>query len=147
MKRNPLLIILIFFIFFVPIGKTYSGVGLNEQEIERVRAFKQLIQEVDKKSLQQTIDDLEETGNPLLNLQIKEAMAKTYADIVREQNVTDPEQKEWLYSMVAMNMAYLQFGAMQDASDNGLNSLIRRKLKQYLPTSIFTQPGFHFSPG
>ena len=74
-------------------------------------------------------------------------MAKTYADIVREINVEGQKKKEWLYSMVCLNMAYLQFGGSQgkSGSTTELNRLIRQKLKKYLPPELLKQPGFAYS--
>ena len=74
-------------------------------------------------------------------------MAKTYADIVREVNVEGKKKKEWLYSMVCLNMAYLQFGGSQgkSGSTTELNRLIRRKLKGYLPPNALKRDGFFYS--
>ena len=71
-------------------------------------------------------------------------MAKTYTDIVREINVKGQKKKEWLYSMVCLNMAYLQFGGSQGkyGSTTELNRLIRKKLKEYLPGDVFKQSGY-----
>jgi hypothetical protein len=114
------------------------------QDIERVKAVKAFLYSIDTKSLQETIDELEKTRHPQINLQIREAMAKTYTDIVREINVKGQKKKEWLYSMVCLNMAYLQFGGSQgkSGSTTELNRLIRRKLKEYLPSNVLEQPGF-----
>ncbi len=121
---------------------------LTAQEIERVKAVKQLLYGIDTQSLQQTIDALEKTRYPQINLIIREAMAKTYTEIAREYNVVGQKKKEWLYSMVGLNMAYLQFeGTHQGApgSTTSLNRLIRRKLKEYLPPHVLKQPGFLYS--
>ncbi len=120
---------------------------LTPQEIERVRVVEELLQGVDKKSLWATVHELEKTRHPQISLQMREAMAKAYADIVREVNVQDPKKKEWLYSMICLNMAYLQFGGSQGApgSTSELNRLIRQKLKEYLPVAVFNQSGFLYS--
>jgi hypothetical protein len=120
---------------------------LTAQEIERVKAVKELLYGVDTKSLQQTINELEKSPHPLINLQMKEAMAKAYTDIVREINVEGQKKKEWLYSMVCLNMAYLQFGGSlgKYGSTTELNRLIRQKLKEYLPPNALKQPGFVYS--
>ncbi len=122
-------------------------VHLTAQEIERVKVIKRSIAEVDQKSLQQTITELENTDYPYLNLEIREAMAKTYVDIVKEQNVQGQHKKEWLYSMITLNMAYLQFTGQKDSvrGTQNLNKLIQYKLKEYLPSGIFNRPGFRCS--
>ena len=119
----------------------------TSQDIERVRAVKALLYGIDTKSLQETIEELGKTRHPQINLQMREAMAKTYADIVREVNVEGQKKKEWLYSMVCLNMAYLQFGGGQGTpgSTTSLNRLIRRKLKEYLPPHALKQAGFLYS--
>ncbi len=148
----------LFVIFFVPLARAEGTFGkgqqiqsrprivqatarrsLTTQEVERVKAFKEYTREVDKKSVQAVVDELEKSEDPGLNLQVQEAIARTYADIVLEQKTTDQKQKEWLYSMVAINMAYLELGAQQDESGNGLNQLIRRKLRGYLSDKALQQ--------
>ncbi len=146
---NKIFIVIILVLFFFPFhaeAKSYKN-HLNQVEIERVKVFKAMIDEVDKKSLDQMIADLEKTSHPLLNLEIKEAMAKTYVDIIREEKVSGRPKKEWLYSMIALNMAYFQFGGDKDSASGSknLNKLIRSKLKEYLPVNIYTQVGFHAS--
>lgn len=126
---------------------TTSVHAFTAEELQRLAAAKQLLYGVDTKSLRQTIDELQKTRHPAINLQIKEAVARTYADIVKEENVSGQKRKEWLYSMVCLNMAYLQFGG--SVGDTGgttaLNRLIRRKLKAYLPLNAYNRPGFLYS--
>ena len=123
---------------------SYSTRHLTAQEIERVKAVKELLYGVDTKSLQETIQELEKSRHPWVNLEMKEAMAKAYTDIVRDINVEGQKKKEWLYSMVCLNMAYLQFGGSKGkpGSTTELNRLIRQKLIQYLPSNTLNQPGF-----
>jgi len=136
-----------FFFLIIFLFLTASARAFTAQDIQRVKAVKQLLEGIDTKSLQQTMDELGKTRHPQLNLQIREAMAKTYTDIVKEENVSGQKKKEWLYSMVCLNMAYLQFGGYQGARENTttLNRLIRRKLKEYLPADVFKQHGFLYS--
>src|SRR5262249_36009106 len=116
---------------------------LSDDDIARVRQVKELLGPVDKKSMRDTILELEKSRKPQLNLELKEAMAKAYADIAREYQITSVARKEWLYSMVCLNMAYLQFsGTASKEKTTDLNRLIRQKLKQYLPPDIMEQPGF-----
>jgi hypothetical protein len=142
-----ILLSLIIFIFLATSAHAqgdYRSGYLTASDIERVKAVKVLLYDVDTKSLQETIDELEKTRHLQINLQIREAMAKTYTDIVGEINVKGQKKKEWLYSMVCLNMAYLQFGGSQgkSGSTTELNRLIRRKLKEYLPLNVSEQPGF-----
>ncbi len=128
-------------IFFLFLFTTSVHAGhLNETDIARLKAAKQLTRDVDQKPLQQSIKELERTPHPLLNLHMKEAMARTYADIVRDQNIDGQKRKDWLYSMVTLNMAYLQFGG--SSNTDPLNKMICRKLKEYLPKDILKDPDF-----
>lgn len=132
---------------FFSVSAHSQGGYLTGDEVQRVKAFKQLLYGIDKGSVQRTIDDLEKTRYPLINLEIKEAMAKTYVDLVGEYNVTGQKKKEWLYSMICLNMAYLQFGGGQGNSSgtSSLNRLICQKLKGYLPPNALKQHGMVYS--
>ena len=120
---------------------------LTPQEMERVKAVKELLYDVDKKSLNETIRELEKSRQAHIDLEMREAMAKTYTDIVREISVEGQKKKEWLYSMICLNMAYLQFGGSQGkpGTTTELNRLIRQKLKKYLPPDVLNQSGFLYS--
>lgn len=125
---------------------TYQSGSLTMQEIERIKSLKSSLYEVDHKTLDQTMRELAVDGHPRLNLQIREVMAKTYEDIVKEQNVQGKSKKEWLYSMIALNMAYLQFGGSpSERNTTLLNRLIRYKLKKYLPVDVFRRLGSRYS--
>ncbi len=140
---KKILLLIVFCCLVVPVWAQPAGTRLTGEDTEqRVRVFKELIRDVDAKSLQQTIREIEGAEYPQIELLMQEAIAKTYADIVLQEKVVDQKQKEWLYSMVTINMAYLQFGGGQDDSGNALNSLTRRKLKEYLPAEVLTHPGF-----
>lgn len=122
-------------------GPAYAD-SLTSGQIERVKASKELIQDVDKKSLRQTVDELESMDYTEENLQIMEAMARTYAEIVRNQDVRDPAKKEWLYGTIALNMAYLQMGGSTNAVGGNapLNRLIRRTLQENLSEELQHHP-------
>ena len=116
---------------------------LPEQALQRVQQYKSMLKDVEPRPAKAIIAELENSDHPMLNLQIKEAMAKTFTDIVREQNVEGEGKRKWLYSMVALNMANLQFGG--SSGSNPLNTMILRKLKKNLPPEVLAQKGFHIS--
>ena len=149
MKRSVILLIVMLLSCSVGVYAKQARAHLSEKDIERVKIVKETVGEVEKKPLSQMIGELEKTTHPEINLAIKEAMAHAYADIVHEQNVQGQGKKEWLYSMIALNMAYFQFGGDKDSAGGtkNLNKLIRYKLKMYLPPEIFNQPGFHAALG
>jgi hypothetical protein len=147
MKFLQLIIILTFLAASAHAAGGYQSRFLTAQQIERVRAVKGLLDGIDKKSVAETIAELEKTRRPEINLEMKEAMAKAFTDIVAEIDVKGQQKKEWLYSMVCLNMAYLQFGGSQGnpGSTTELNRLIRQKLKEYLPPGALKRPGFVYS--
>ena len=150
-KNTLTLLILLCFIVPRPVyaQTKHTKQHLTTFDIQRLKTLKQSLDGVDQKTLQQSIDELERTSYPQLNLSIKEAMAKTYMDLVNQENVKGQAKKQWLYSMIALNMAYLQFAGEKDsaAGAKNLNKLIRHKLKEHLPAYIFNQPGFQCSIG
>ncbi|OGX06981.1 MAG: hypothetical protein A2Z88_04225 [Omnitrophica WOR_2 bacterium GWA2_47_8] len=116
---------------------------LSDQDIERVKASRDLLQGTDPRSLPKTLRELNRTNCPQIHAIIMEAIARTYVDIVREQKVVEQKKKDWLYSMVKLNMAYLQLtGGTYKGDNNSLNRSIRFRLKEYLPAGILTHPGF-----
>jgi len=121
--------------------------ALSAEEIEPLRALKESVRDVDTKSFQETIGEIQESDYPRLTLKIRAAMIQAYADIVRETpGEMDIKQKRWLYNRIALNMAYLQFGAgIHDASAGSVDSLIRRKLSEHLPQDVFRHPAFRIS--
>lgn len=119
---------------------------LTQAQTDRVRAYKQLIKEADPKTLAQSVAELEKSASPEMNLQIKEAVAQTYAALVVEHKVKGKANKEWLLSMVTLNMAYLQFeGDANSAQAAPLDILIRQKLKAALRPGTLDHKDFHHS--
>ena len=148
MKLLSSFICCFFLVSYCWANQTAGSRHLTTQEIERVKALKVTLRDVDSKTLDQTISDLEKTGYPRLNLEIRETMAKAFVDIVNEQHVSGVKKKQWLYSMVTLNMAYLQMVGLhvKDDEKKEINKLIRYKLKTYLPKGIEEKKGFYFSP-
>lgn len=126
---------------------SYDLGRLTAQQIERVKVCKRLLQDVDPKSVEETVSDLESNPYPEENLQILEAVAKTYDDIVREKSVVEMRHKNGLYEMITMNMAYLQLGGVNSGTGTRepLYHLIQKKLKQYLPLDLLKHSGI-FQP-
>ena len=122
----------------------FTGVaeaGLSTQQLDRVKVAKDLLRGVDGKSLEMTIQDIENSPYPEGNLQIFEAIASTYKEMLKEYNLPDQSQKEWLHSMVLLNMAYIQLaGEKTKKIDSRLNMLIRDKLKERLSDKLLKDP-------
>lgn len=128
-------------------GYAQADGALTPDQMQRLKAVKATLWAVDHKSLRTSVAELEKSSQPELNLEIKEAMAAAYADIVKDYKVEGQNKREWLYSMVCLNMAYLQFNSEQGPSQNAsdLNKLIRRQLKKHLPQQAMKQFGFLYS--
>jgi len=126
---------------------SYALSFLTPEQVERLKECRHILRNVDQRPFSAVVKDLKKSGRPEANLQILEATAKTYADIVEEQNVTTIKSKEFLYSMVQLNMAFLQLGGdarnVGGGKDGPLNRLICRKLKIYLPPELFSSGAFH----
>ena len=144
MKKSLQLVLSLSLLFLFRQGLVYAQDTLSPEQIERVKTCKHLIEEIDTKSFQRTVDELENSRYPELNLKIMEAMTRAYADIVRENQVKGLKNKQWLYSMITLNMANLQFGGgvEKEGRDAALNRFIQRKLKEHLPADIINHPGF-----
>ena len=147
LKQYITVILFIFLFMSVSAQVGHASRSLTAQEIQRVKGLKVLLDGVDTQSLEETITGLEKARHPGINLEMKEAMAHAFIDIVKEINVKGQKKKEWLYSMVCLNMAYLQFGGSKGApgSTTELNRLIRQKLIEYLPPNALKRPGFVYS--
>lgn len=120
---------------------------LNEGQLQRVKACKALLGEVDREPLEKTVEKIQKAANPEENLQIMEAVSATYAEVVKEKEVEGLKKREWLHSMIQLNMAYLQLGGIQDKSGGNepLNGLIRRRLLKHLPQELFNHPEIFYT--
>ena len=135
------------FVFYFSFSASGSAAGhqLTPSQVERVKAAKTLLNGVDGLPLAKTISELENNPSPEGNLQILEAVAQTYGELVSEQGVDGLAKKQWLYSMVQLNMAYFQFsGGQTQKKASTTNQLIQRKLKRHLPPEIYSNSAiFH----
>jgi len=131
----------VFLLVFVA-SVAHAQIRLTPDQIERVKVFKTRIAAVDKTPLAKTILEIERTNDPEMVLQIQEAVARVYADVVADQSIKDQPTKEWLYNTVAMNMANMQFGGRVGGS---MNRMITERLKKALPNDITAKPHFHVS--
>ena len=144
------LLILIFFVFLQCSVQAQEAVELTcrrlltDRQIERIRESKELIADVDHASLQETIEKINRTDCPSIQSLMSVAMARTYAELIREYDLKDRDARERLYHKIQMNMAYLQFTAGRTGGKgSSLNRLIQQKLIRYLPDEILEHPGFY----
>ena len=120
---------------------------LTQEQVQRLKECERLLDGVSKETLAKRIDGLEQSRYQEEDLRILEAMARTYAEIVQEQQVIGQEKKEWLYNMIALNMAYLQMGGLDvhKSSETALNKLIQSKLRRYLPADLTNDQNMFYS--
>jgi len=121
----------------------------RELSIEKkilIQESKALLGHVHRLSPEATVEDIQQKDCPSVQAFMLSAMARTYADLIREYELEDNEAQERLYHKIQMNLAYLQFTAGRARGDaSSLNRLIRQKLIFYLPEGILEHPGFHVS--
>lgn len=107
--------------------------------MERLKDCQRILQDVEKRPLLRLASDLEKSVYPEGSLQIMEAMAATYEEIAREQKIERQKDKERLYSLVELNMAYFQLGGLHaGTSSDPVYRLIGYKLKKHLPPELLT---------
>ena len=139
------------FLIVVPIGIGLPRQSLARQaftpaQLERLEVCTRLLRDVDPQELAARRTELERGQYTEANLVILEAVARAYTEIVEEQNITSQDGKEWLYSMVTLNMGYLQLGGSKvKQRDTALNMLIRQKLKAHLPAHILDNEVLFYS--
>lgn len=122
--------------------------GLTGGQEERVAEARTLLEEVDLRSAQEIIDEFNRTPAPQANLQIYEAVAATYAELVKRKEVTGAASKKNLYNQIRLNVAYLQFGGDPDSeSSRKLDLWIRQTLVRHLPRELMDDPAVFHSLG
>lgn len=119
--------------------------ALNPQQIERIKEAKKLLGSVDPRTVGDISAELSKTRFAEENLQILEAVAQTYRDMILEYEEVTNDKREWLHSMILLNMAYFQFGGSSEQGDTGLNIVIRRKLRKYMSPELMANPNLFYS--
>ncbi|OGX35210.1 MAG: hypothetical protein A3C36_03105 [Omnitrophica WOR_2 bacterium RIFCSPHIGHO2_02_FULL_52_10] len=122
-----------------------AGAGLTGGQEKRVAQARMLLEEVDARSAREIIDEFNRTPAPLANLQIYEAVAATYAELVKRKEMTDAAAKKQLYNQIRLNVAYLQFGGDPEGENSRkLDLWIRQTLFRHLPRGLMDDPAvFH----
>lgn len=123
-----------------------ADASLTQKDLQRIIRAKALMMDAEKRSADEIRSEFEESGYPQQQLQIYEAIAKTFRDIVADYKENTAEARVRLLDKIRMNMAYFQFGGSKSEKEGGseLNRLIQRKLKEYLPKDIWDDPNvFH----
>ena len=137
--RNP-----IFFIVFVGCYAVcaWAQAGLSALQMNRLAHAKELLGAVDTRAVEMIAAEIAKSPAAEGALQIFEAVARVYADLVDEYELTDYEARERLLERIRMNMAYFQLGGpdAEGPGESGLNVLIRRRLIRHLPPELMSDP-------
>ena len=131
--------IVLFFVLAAAVHASAAGAeSLTPDQTRRLQVCERLLDGVDKNGMAKKMRELENSRFPEENVKLIEAVTQTYAELVREQGIEKPDTKEWLYSMVTLNMGYLQLGGskLNQSRDTALNKIIRRRLKDRLPADL-----------
>lgn len=127
-----------FVFMFLLLSAVPAFAQLTSQQWERVKVCHRLLEGAQTKSVQEMSSDLEQSSSPEKHLQILEAVALTYSEIVQEQKIEEKDRKEWLHSMISLNMGYLQLGG--SGSGDPVHRMIQRKLKDHLSPQLLKDP-------
>lgn len=128
----------IFVLVFCLLSAVPAFAQLTPQQLERVKVCHRLLEGAQNKSVQEMSTDIEQMPSPEKHLQILEAVALTYSEIVQEQKIEEQDRREWLHSMIALNMGYLQLGGA--GSGDPMHRMIQRKLKAHLSPALLKDP-------
>ncbi|MCK5214314.1 MAG: hypothetical protein KAR05_03060 [Candidatus Omnitrophica bacterium] len=132
--------------FLFSAASVHGAGRLSRSQKQRVEECAAMLGELDPQDLESRLRRLEDGPYQEENIAILEAVARTYSEIVAEQKMEKQKTKEWLYSMVALNMGYLQLGGLNlNQRDTALNKLIRYKLKKYLPAEVLDNEDLFYS--
>ncbi|HOW35362.1 MAG TPA: hypothetical protein PL155_02980 [Candidatus Omnitrophota bacterium] len=125
----------------------YADQDLSPGQLSRLKAAKGLIGDADSRSLQEAADELRTSPDTEGALQILEAVAAVYVELVRDYALDDSTARVRLLDKIRMNMAYFQMGGpdSEGPQESDLNILIRRKLKEHLSSELRNNPKLFYS--
>ena len=132
------------FLLNVSIFSAFAYQDLSAGQLQRINTAKSLLGATDDRTLAATISELEKSPSTEGALEIYEAIAETYGELVKKHGLTDKKAQERLLDKIRMNMAYFQLGGpdVERVSDSSLNIVIRRLLKKHLPAQLFSDRRF-----
>jgi len=133
MKLNKYLI----FIFFLTLPQLAKANSNDSVFLQRIHEAKMLVEDIEPRSVRDISEELHETASPEGNLQIFEAVAATYNDLVTVKDIVDEKGKKDLYDQIRLNVAFIQFGG--DPNSQGgkkIDRWIRQALMKYLPREL-----------
>jgi len=142
MKLNTLLI----FIMFLILPQSAQADNGDSAFLARILDAKTLVADLDSRSVEDISIELRSTSSPEGNLQIYEAVAATFRDLVINGDVTDEAGKKNLYDQIRMNVAFIQFGGNpNNKSGKKIDRWIRQTLMKYLPRDLLKDEDMFYS--
>jgi len=142
MKLNKIFI-LILILISPQLAQADSG---EDAFLARIHDAKMLVKDLDLRSVEDISRELRTTSSPEGNLQIYEAIAATFRDLVVSGDVTDEAGKKNLYNQIRMNVAFIQFGGnLNDRSGKKIDRWIRQTLVKYLPKDLMKDEDIFYS--
>lgn len=132
--------ILAFCVFNLLTFAAYGAQELSLEQTERVKAFKALLGDADARTFAETLSEIKKSPAAEGELQIREAVARTYDALLKKYQPAGREARVRLLDKIRMNMAYFQLGGSdtEDFSAGSLNVVIRRELEKYLSPGLRT---------
>jgi len=142
MKLNTLLV----FIMFLILPQSAQADNGDGAFLARILDAKTLVADLDPRSVEDISIELRSTSSPEGNLQIYEAVAATFRDLVINGDVTDEVGKKNLYDQIRMNVAFIQFGGNPNTSSGKkIDRWIRQTLMKYLPQDLLKDEDMFYS--
>ena len=142
MKLNILLILVLLFI----LPQSAQAKSDDDLFLARIHNAKALVADHDLRSVADISRQLHATSSAEGNLQIYEAVAATYRDLVASGDVTDEAGKKNLYDQIRMNVAFIQFGGDPNYGGGAkINRWIRQTLVNYLPQNLMNNEDMFYS--
>jgi len=143
MLKSNTLLMLILFLMHPLLAHSDNG---DSAFLARIHDAKMLVADLDPRSVEDISIELHSTSSPEGNLQIYEAVAATYRDLVVNGDVTDEVGKKNLYDQIRMNVAFIQFGGNpNDRSGKKIDRWIRQTLIKYLPRDLMKDEDMFYS--
>ncbi len=114
--------------------------------LARIHDAKMLVADLDPRTVEDISRDLQSTSSPEGNLQIFEAVASTFRDLVIDGNIVDDKGKKNLYDQIRMNVAFIQFGGNPNLRNGKkIDRWIRQTLMKYLPRELMKDDDIFYS--
>jgi hypothetical protein len=93
--------------------------------IKRVRAFKKVLGDVDRASLEKTIDNFKRDADPESELVIWERIASTFETYLSRNKITDPEIRRDIYLvLLSASMGAEEYKNVEHLSDQQVRQIV-----------------------